>query len=424
MRKDVIMSTKAGLLLSACIALLGGTCGLSQAQEWNSADVLEHYRASLSYLESVSMKIAINVDSNDSHLFPQTLDFVFRGDMQTNRAEWLGRQLIYKEGGELDTIESRSIKDIADGHIYVSLEGDRFADEIPSQRVILFNNYKERLKDLMENPNYGGALFGKMYGSSYRSVADLLSESSDFHMHNSKEYIDGVTCVVLEGTSKYGKVTAWIAPEKGYNALKWTIEKTPHHLFDNAPIKSNHWQVSFNVQEFHEVISNGKTTFVPKLAQFTHSIDLRKGPKNIDHYEYETSDIELEPDFEALVAFKIDFPDGIRVFNRDFPNVKFIWEKGKPVPFLDQSALDSIDYQIQQMNNANKTKSTREIKNTKDILYESTPVVNTQPETQKNIVDAQEVLSESHSLTLLVLVPIGLLIIAVLGWMVFRRIKA
>ena len=343
------MSREAGMLFGACLVLVSSVWGSSEAQELHNTEVLQRYRTSLSYLESVSMKIEVNVDSNDSPLFPQTLDFTFRRHAPTNRVEWLGTQLIYKEDGEIDAIESRTMKDIGDGSMCVSLEGDRFTKEIPSRYVVWFNNYEQRVKDLMENPNYGGALFGKMYGSNYRSVADLLSESSDFHMRESKEDIRGVTCVVLEGTSKYGKVTAWIAPEKGYNALKWTIEKTPHHLFDDAPIKLNGWEVSFSVREFHEAIHGDRTTFVPRLAQLTHTIDVRNAPKDIDHYEYETSGIELEPNFEALGAFKIDFPNGIRVYNRGFDAVPFVWQDGKPVPFVKRELLDVLDAELQQV---------------------------------------------------------------------------
>jgi len=422
------MFTKLRFLLGSCLILLMSTCVFSQTQKLSSAEALQQYRESLSYSQSVSMKIQHRVDSNDNELFPQTFDIVFRRDRDNNRAEWIGKRLIFGSEGDVDWHNSDFVKDIADGNMLVSLEGARLTDGLDSRRVILWYKYTGRLKELLENPNWGGPLFGKMYGSNYKSVADLLDESGDLHIRNKGENINGVDCFVLEGTSKYGKVTAWIAPEKGYNAMKWVIEKDPHHLFNDTAISKKWpgiegWQVLFNVKELNEIIGEDDTVLVPKLAYFTFIINFNDGTKNIDHFEYKTSNIQLEPDFEALEAFKIDLPDGIRVFNRDFPNVKFIWEKGKPVPLLDQSALDSIDYQIQQMNNADKTKSTREIKNTNDIPYESTSATNAQPEIQTNNADAQEVLSESHSLPLLVLVPIGLLIIAVLGWKVFCRLR-
>jgi hypothetical protein len=415
------MCTKSVFLLSIWIALLAVTCGLSQEHEMKGIEVLEHYKASISYLESVSMKIAIHVDSNDSHLFPQTLDFVFRSDMQTDRAEWLGKQMIYKEDGEIDVTESMSIKDIADGNMYISMEGDRFASEIPGSRVILFNDYKKRLKDLMENPNYGGALFGRMYGSNYKSVADLLTDSPNLIIHSSREILDGVTCVVLEGTSKYGKATAWIAPDKGYNALKWTIEKTPQHLFNNAPIKSKHWQVTYGVREFHEININSKTTYVPKRAHCVHSIDVRKGPKNIDHYEYETSDIQLEPDFESLGAFKIDLPNGIRVYNRDFDAVPFVWQDGKPIPYVKRELLDVLEIEINQVKDEIEPKRIASVEAEKDVPLDE-PTVNENMQT--DTLQAQKDVpmnGSSGSSKVLILIVLSIVSAVVCGVFLLRR---
>jgi hypothetical protein len=336
---------------------LGSIRVFGQSKDPNAAEVLRHYKESLSWQKSVSMKMVANVDSNDHEFFPQTLDFVFRRDGDNNRAEWLGRQLIFGSGGDIDVFNSDFVKEIADGNMFVSLEGMRLVEQpdsrIDSRRIILLYNYTERLKALLENPNFGGPLFGKMYGSNYKSVADLLGESSDLHIHDEKENINGMACFVLEGTSKYGKVTAWIAPEKGYNAMKWVIEKDSHHLFDDAAV-SKKWpsveggQVLFNVKELHEIIGEDNTVFAPKLAYFTHITNFRDGTKNVDHFEYKTSDIQLNPDFEALGAFKMDVPNGTRVVVVEHPGFRYVWENGKIVPAEDP-AFEEIDKIVEEL---------------------------------------------------------------------------
>jgi hypothetical protein len=373
------------------------------------------------------MKMVANVDSNTHELFPQTLDFVFRQDGQNNRAEWIGKLLIYDSNGEIDLQNSSFIKEISDGNMYVGLSGDHLKNTIDTRRIILQYNYKERLQELLENTSFGGPLFGKMFGSNYKSVADLLDESSDLHIRNKDENVNGVDCFVLEGTSKYGKVTAWIAPEKGYSAMKWVIEKDPHHLFDEAPISTKwpsmkSWQVMFNVKELHEIIGEDNMEFAPKLAHFTFVINFRDGTENVSHFEWKTSDIELKPDFEALEAFKIDFPDGIRVFIRDFPGVNYKWENGKPVTFVDKGFLDVLDNEIEQIKCKVKAKPTRMAKGKTEVpCEESTLIADTQPETQTDIAKAQRgVLLESRPFSsLLLLVLIGLLIVTVITWMVF-----
>ncbi len=138
---------------------------------------------------------------------------------------------------------------------------------------MLLHNYNKRQGTLLANPNWGGPLFGNMYGNNYKTVADGLT--SHLHMHPKKENINGVACIVLEGASKYGKVTAWIAPEKGYNAMKWVIEKDSHSLFAGTPL-SEKWpslksvKDIFNLKELQKVKVNGRTVFVPKLAHILH----------------------------------------------------------------------------------------------------------------------------------------------------------
>jgi len=351
------MAKKFCLVFLAVFIGVGSVCVFGQSKDPNAAEVVSRYKESLSWQKSVSMKMAANVDSNDHPLFPQTLDFVFRRDRDNNRAEWLGKQLIFGSGGDIDVLNSDFVKEIADGNMFVSLEGMRLVEQpdsrIDSRRIILLYNYTERLKALLENPNFGGPLFGKMYGSNYKSVADLLGESSDLHIHDKKENINGVACFVLEGTSKYGKVTAWIAPEKGYSAMKWVIEKDPHHLFDDAAV-SKKWpsaeggQVLFNVTELHEIIGEDNTVFAPKLAYFTHITNFRGGTKSVDQYEYKTSDIQLNPDFEALGAFKMDVPNGTRVVVVEHPGFRYVWENGNIVPAEDPT-FEEIDKIVEEL---------------------------------------------------------------------------
>lgn len=332
------MFTSSRFLCCNSVLALTGALALSQSQTSDTADVLARYRESLSYFRSVSLRAVVTVNSTSGApgLFPQTLDYVFRYDNHTHRAEWVGRQLIRGKDGQVDPWASTFIKEIADGSMCVSLESDRLVDEGDrSRRVILWYNYQERLKHLCENPNYGGPLFGRMYGSGYRSVADLLAGSPDLHIRSEREAVNGVVCLVLEGRSPQGRVAAWIAPEKGYSAVKWSIEKRSHDLFDEVPI-STRWPevesglVSLEVKELQEIPVEGKRVYIPRLATFTHVTSMRAGTKNTNNYEYKVNDIQVKPDFASLGAFKIELPEGIRVFNRDTPDVRFYWKDGRP----------------------------------------------------------------------------------------------
>jgi len=390
------------------------------------------------------MKMLINVDSfdvdinnerhrSDEEVFPQKIDVVFRRDRDSNCVEWLGKRLVFGRNGKVDLASSRVIKTIADGNMFVDLQSDRLLDGYDyARRIMLLHNYTERQGTLLENPNKGGPLFGKMYGSNYNSVADGLA--SNLHMHAKKENINGVACFILEGTSKYGKVTAWIAPEKGYNAMKWVIEKSSHHLFDDTGLSTKWPSVEsgkdiFTLKELHEVKVEGRTVFVPKRAHFTHITNFRDGTKNVDEFEYQTSDIQLKPDFEALGAFKIDFPNGTRVFIKDSPGVHYKWENGKPVTFVGQSFLDVLDNEIEQIKSEVKAEPTTATEKKIEVPPDEpvTPLdkaPGAPPDV--DVADTQrEVLSESRRPLLVpVLILIGLPMIGIVAWRTCRRLRS
>jgi len=422
--------TNIRFVFGTCLILSTATCVLGQPEGLSCAEVLQRYRESLSYLQSVSMRILQVVDSNDNELFPQTFDFVFRRDSQTNRAEWVGKRVILNTDGSIDLHNSDFIKDIADGNMFVNLEGMRFAEGPDARRVLLWYNYTDRLNTLVENPNWSGPLFGKMYGSSYRSVPDLLAEAADLHLLDKKENTNGTDCFVLEGTTRYGKVTAWIAPEKGYTAMKWIIEKRAEDLFDDTVI-SRKWpsvqgsKVVFDLKELQEIRGEDGTAFVPKLAYFTHAVSFRDGSRKTYHYKYETSEVKLDPDFEALGAFKVDLPDGIRVFIRDMPDLKFRWQNGKPVAYVDQAFIVRLDKEIEHLKGEVKTKSV-------DTTIEKSEVAPNQPtglqDTKRTAPqDVREPerkpAAESGPSHAWALILIGLIIVAAVIALVFRRLK-
>jgi len=387
------------------------------------------------------MKILTDVDSfdvdinnerhpGDEEIFPQKIDVVFRRDRHNNRVEWLGKRLVFGLQNNVDLASSRVVKTIADGNMFVDLQGGSLLDEDnDAARIILLHNYTERQGTLLGSPNRGGPLFGKMYGNNYKSVADSLGQSSDLYIHDKKENINGVACFILEGTSKYGNVTAWIAPEKGYNAMKWVIEKSSHSLFDKTPLSTKWPSVEsgkdiFTLKELHEVKVEGRTVFVPKRAHFTHITNFRDGTKNVDEFEYQTSDIQLKPDFEALGAFKIDFPNGIRVFIKDSPSVHYKWENGKPVTFVDQSFLDVLDNEIEQIKSDVKAEPTTATeKKIEAPSDEPVTPLDKAPEAPPDVAGTQrEVLSESRRPLLVpVLILIGLPMIGIVAWRACRR---
>jgi hypothetical protein len=293
----------------------------------------------------MEIKMETDVDANhpDKWFCPYEIHFIFRRD--NDRTEWLGQKLIFDPQGNVDSLRSQAIKQIMTGEFYMDLLGCPLNG--PPRGAWIIIDYKVEQKELLADPEHCSPLFGAMYGSNYKSVAELLGESANLHLRKEQENISGVSCYVLEGTTKYGKVTAWVAPEKGYSALKWMVHKTNGDLFDERPISDlniNSWLAVFDSVEVQKV----NDAFVTIGGCLTHTINFADRRKRVSYRKYKVSEVEINPDFEALGAFKINLPDGTKVYVKERQSIRYIWQDGKIVPAGDPT-FNEIDKMVEEL---------------------------------------------------------------------------
>jgi hypothetical protein len=148
---------------------------------------------------------------------------------------------------------------------------------------------------------------------------------------------------VLKGTTRYGKVKAWIAPKMGYSAAKWTIEKKNPDLFSDKSITAESWIAAFDSVEFQEI--DGR--FVPVAGVFTLSDSYPDGQRYSTREQFTVSDIQLNPDFASMGAFRVDLPNGTRVYSPDAPGIRYKWKDGDVVADVDSHAFEEIDKTIE-----------------------------------------------------------------------------
>lgn len=333
--------------VSVVVIVLTGVCTFAKAEEPNAAKILRHYKESLSYLESVSMKIEIEIDVDTNHpnkwFCPYQRHFIFRQDH--DRAEWLGKKIIFDSQEKVDPLNSRVIKQIMTGELYLDVISTPL--NTSPRGVVIRSDYKERQKELLEDPEHGGALFGKMYGGSYKSIAELLAEPAGLYLRPELENISGVPCYVLEAMTEYGKITAWITPDKGYNALKWSIHKSKHDFFDETPVyklEIDSWIAVFDSVKVQRL----DNLYVTTGGNLTLTIDYAKGHKSVSFYKYKVGEVQLNPDFEAMGAFKIYLPNGTRLFVEEHRGVRYIWQNGEIVP-ADAPTFEEIDKMVEEL---------------------------------------------------------------------------
>ena len=343
--KKNVMISNFSVLATFFFVVLSGVSAFGEAKDPNAAEVLSNYRESLSYLQSVSMKVDMDVetkndlDPNQEFSHHHEAHFILRHDR--GRAEWIGELLGFDHQGNVDPNKSFVINEVITGECCLNVIA--LVNNIPILATIS-GDCEERQKELLDDPEYGGVLFGKIYGSSHKGIAELLGQSANLRLRDGQENINGIPCYVLEGTTEHGKVTAWIAPDKGYSALKWSIHKTGDDLFNDRPISSNSWLAVFDSVELQKV----DDVFVTKGAALTFTIVYSDGRTVVDHYKYKTSDIQLHPDFEALGAFVFNLQDGTRVLMQEHPGISYIWQNGKIVP-ADEPTFDEIDKMVEEL---------------------------------------------------------------------------
>ena len=408
------MISKTCAMLFIIIVVSNGICVFGQNKDViDSTEIIRRYKESLSWVQSVSMKIDIKTGDEGKWAYQSSLTFRQDG----NRVEWLTRVTPF--GNQRNPVLGKGyvVKDVFTGKRYFNLTNN--IDEDPTNAIVS-DNYEKDFTKLQAHPKFGGVLQRRMYGSDLRSIPELLI-AHKVSVRDNPETIDGTLCHVLETTTKYGRVTVWISPEKSYNALKWVINKSRDHFFDKttlSDIKLDSWTAVFDSVELQKI----GDVFVPKGGAFTLTIKETDGNSSVLNYEYKISNTQLNPDFDTLGAFKIDYPNGLPVLHREFPAIKYVWQDGKLVTRVDQKFIADLDSRIEQLGNEVNAESVAVDKNPAISREESAPGTQTGPEEAER--EAPEVLSESGSSPVLTLILIGLLIIVIAGWLMFRKLRA
>jgi len=192
-----------------------------------------------------------------------------------------------------------------------------------------------------QGPN-GGFLLGRMGSMGSASIMAEVMRDSDSLSLIGQEKLGGSLCHIVSAETKYGTVTIWIAPEKGYNALKYVVRKSGRDILREGVRLEDE-----GITEWVEVVDSIDVrkidgVFIPISGQLTGKGRAGDDWKSTDHIEVKRSKIILNPDFEALGAFKISFPEGTEVTHEDIPGRRFRWTNGKFVPDMDEYTVKNL----------------------------------------------------------------------------------
>ena len=399
------------LLLSLQICVLGRS-----DSSYNLEEIIQKFRQSSSWAESVAMNIQSETlieGRNPGHRRQKSL---YRRD--GDRIEIIGQDCLLGKTGKLS--ESRE------------LTASDFARESTDENIILINekchmraimfrggtrygahiqytNHKRKFQNYLTHGYYGNFLQGVTYiGGGITNIADVLS--SDPGEALDTEMINGTLCYVIKAKVRQGTVTAWIAPDKGFNLLKYIIHKSSGDFFNDKPMdetKMEKWTVTIDSIELEKI----GDIFVPVSGRSTHKILFKGGDTKTTSIRVKRSDIQLKPDFEAMGAFKINLPDGTGVKIEEAPGITYGWHGGKLIANIDKYVIEQIDITASELTDEEGILAGKAT-NKKTEAAPNEPSV--------TVVSQSDNLSESHpSRLLILLILLCLLVIMVFAWRVF-----
>jgi hypothetical protein len=234
-----------------------------------------------------------------------------------------------------------------------------------------------------------------------------------------------VKCYVIDAVSRHGTYTIWFDPEHGYGIAKAIVRKGPEDLRRGRPrsyyiINSfdNSTEVMQNVR-FERVNGIWFPVEFEWLSKREYEDRTQSG-----RTPYKVTYLDVNPDHNDLGSFSLDGLDiqnGTRVKIAEALGISYVWQNGKIVSDVDEYVIGELDKITGEIMTEDAIRpANAAIDNTAVSDNEPNAVVDTQADSTES---QPEVRSEPRGWSLLVSIPIGLLIIGIVGWQVFRRLK-
>jgi hypothetical protein len=188
----------------------------------------------------------------------------------------------------------------------------------------------------------GRELDGYIPVTGAKHISDLLMDASELRIRG-QESIDQVVCQVVVGTTPYGGLAVWIAPDKGYHVLKYQMERGADDQYAGGRT-FRQWHVQYTISGNPETLVGVSCVLdgveflqkpdglAPIAGRLTNRHHLASGTDFVLTSAIRRTEVDLNPKFEGTDAFLIDLPEGVDLFNLDDQSgVKYLWRGGKAV---------------------------------------------------------------------------------------------
>jgi len=194
---------------------------------------------------------------------------------------------------------------------------------------------------------YGGAFLSGILLGDKKNVGQVLLESGKLAIKEQMESVLGDECYVIEGRGPGGHYTIWIDPAHGFSVRKAKVEKKLGDLYGGTAIGARTVNkqrrfigclIELDNVEIKEVAGR----YVPVSGTLVHSLEYSDGTTKQIRYSSRRSNIQFNPDFEAMGAFVMDgIRDGESVYIGEMTKVRYVWSNGR---FILDKSYNSQDH--------------------------------------------------------------------------------
>lgn len=242
---------------------------------------------------------------------------------------------------------------IWDGDNYL-LRQQNQDEEGPNPINAAFSAKKKNIAKTMFHQIRGAFLEGRFWHNNY--VGDWITvvrKAKQSHLSKKKKEINGHLCYLIEVRSSYGDYELWVDPESGYNVRQASITLDEDDLIWGEPMserkvgyrtKIGYKKITMEIDEVK--IKKIGDHYFPVSGTLRRCTTSDEGTVGASKTEVKRSNIQFNPDFESIGAFKLDLPNGTPIRHKEFPGIRFVWQDGKIVPAVDQGTLDVLDEEI------------------------------------------------------------------------------
>ncbi len=239
------------------------------------------------------------------------------------------------------------------------------ADQPPDSVTISSDTGRDYLRItglLME----GIVLDGMIVGDNGLSLPEVMKKGTSLRLREKMENVDGHNTYVIEAGTPYGEHVLWVDPEYNFNPRRIEVRKSGTDLLDDVPLATAPSYIGPTdapMAQTEIVVDSIELTRVgdvciPTAARIVDSTLYADGRKGVKRASHKRSEIDFNPDFNAIHAFVMDVPNGTNVYFNDIRGtggLRYQWQNGKVVAKVDDKVLDALNSEVESLKHEMRT---------------------------------------------------------------------